>query len=347
MPEEYASLGHELFYNIIKDERSIFGTWIWNMFDFANIGRKEGDYLHQGLSLNNKGLVTFDRQIKKDAFYFYKAQWNPEPTLHLTSKRYTDRSYPVTDVKIYTNAQKNNLKLTNNGLPVGQPASCSSGVCIWKNVDLSPGTNHIEVVALFGSKTLKDEADWNLNDYSGSYRIWVGSGSPMMGRYGQRFGSDAFLSEESYSTSLGVGNKLSLTDLEALQIASNIPAFKPASKKAYNYTEPNPFEPLLFKSYRSGTFSYHIPIKNGRYNVKLGFFEPDEKAEIGTRVFNIGVQSQNVASHFDVFQEAGNQAKKAVIKEYSADVTDRKLVLDFVPTRGKAILTFIEITPVL
>jgi beta-galactosidase len=50
----------------VRDKGWIFGTWVWNMFDFSNLGRKEGDYMRQGLSLNNKGLVTFDRKVRKD-----------------------------------------------------------------------------------------------------------------------------------------------------------------------------------------------------------------------------------------------------------------------------------------
>jgi beta-galactosidase len=65
MPEEYASYGHEEFYRRIRDKDWIFGTWVWNMFDFSNLGRKEGDYMTQGLSLNNKGLVTFDRKSQE------------------------------------------------------------------------------------------------------------------------------------------------------------------------------------------------------------------------------------------------------------------------------------------
>jgi len=34
----------------------------------------EGDYMTQGLSLNNKGLVTFDRKVRKDAFFLYMPQ---------------------------------------------------------------------------------------------------------------------------------------------------------------------------------------------------------------------------------------------------------------------------------
>ncbi len=347
MPEEYASYGHEKFYGIIKDQDYIFGTWIWNMFDFANLGRKEGDYLNQGLSLNNKGLVSFDRSIKKDAFYFYKVQWNPEPTLFITSKRYTERSYPVTNVKVYSNVQKNLITLTNNGKNIGSPKNCLSGVCIWENVDLTPGQNLIQVTANIGSRLLKDTASWNLNDYSGSFRVAVGSGSPLIGRYGQKFGSDAFLTEDSYESSFGVGNKLSLSDQEVLDVTSDLPKFKSVTKKGYTFQEPVPFEPFVFRSFRTGTFSYNFPVKNGNYEIKLGFFEPEQSTLQGSRLFNISVNGRIIENSFDVFKEAGGKARKAVIKEYPASVEDNHLKIDFLPVNGKAVLSFIEISKIL
>lgn len=53
--------------------------------------------------MNHKGLVTFDRKIKKDSFYLYKAYWSSEPFVHIAGKRYADRPEQVTDVKVYTN----------------------------------------------------------------------------------------------------------------------------------------------------------------------------------------------------------------------------------------------------
>ena len=65
---------------------------------------------------NDKGLVTYDRQTKKDAFYFYKANWSDEPVLYITSRRFTERTNAVTDVKIYSNAQQVELLVNGNSL---------------------------------------------------------------------------------------------------------------------------------------------------------------------------------------------------------------------------------------
>jgi beta-galactosidase len=346
MPEEYASYGHEEFYRRVRDKNWIFGTWVWNMFDFSNLGRKEGDYLTTGLSLNNKGLVTFDRKVRKDPFFFYKAQWNSEPMVYITGRRYTDRSYAVTDVKVYSNAGKDNLLLTNNGSNIGKPVSCDQNTCIWKNVKLNAGDNRIMVTGKFGSKQVADNVVWTLKDRSGAVRINVGAIGPVTGDYGQRYGSDAFLTESSYATSFGVGNKKALSLEEAVAVASSLPKFEPVMKKAFKFNEPNPQLPQLFRTWREGTFAYEIPVPNGKYNVKLSFFEPDTKAVAGSRKFDIAINGVAVENGFDVLNAAGG-TMKAVVREYLIQVTNGKAELEFKPIVGKAVLSAIEIVPAL
>ena len=59
-----------------------------------------------------KGLVTFDRQLKKDAFYLYKAAWNhTDPFVHLCGSRYVDRTEEVTEIKVYSNQNEVSLYL--------------------------------------------------------------------------------------------------------------------------------------------------------------------------------------------------------------------------------------------
>ena len=85
--EEYQCLFHENYWKVLNQHPEIWGKFVWCMFDFASDGRAEGD--HAGR--NDKGLVTYDRKTKKDAFYFYKAVWASEPTVHITSQRFAAR----------------------------------------------------------------------------------------------------------------------------------------------------------------------------------------------------------------------------------------------------------------
>lgn len=98
--EEYQCIYHEHILKCINDRPYLWATHVWNMFDFAADGREEGGKKGQ----NQKGLVTFDRAIKKDAFYLYKASWNKrEKFVHLCGHRYIDRCEDKTPIKVYSN----------------------------------------------------------------------------------------------------------------------------------------------------------------------------------------------------------------------------------------------------
>ena len=83
----------------------MWGTYVWNMFDFAADARDQGGEP----GMNHKGLVTFDRKIKKDSFYLYKAYWNKEPMIHIASKRYEYRESKKTTIKVYSNQKEVSL----------------------------------------------------------------------------------------------------------------------------------------------------------------------------------------------------------------------------------------------
>ena len=112
--EEYQAYYHEELIKQISTRQYIWATHLWNMFDFAADARAEGG--ENGM--NHKGLVTFDRKYKKDAFYAYKAWWSKEPVLHICSKRYIDRVEDKTKVTIYSNQDE--VELFANGVSVGK-----------------------------------------------------------------------------------------------------------------------------------------------------------------------------------------------------------------------------------
>ena len=126
------------------------------MFDFAVSTRHEGGIPGR----NDKGLVTYDRKIKKDAFYFYKANWSDEPTLYITSRRFTERTNAVTDVKIYSNAKSVELRV--NSVSLGEMRNATNRVFIWTNARLKPGDNQIEARAKLNGKNLSDSCVWTL-----------------------------------------------------------------------------------------------------------------------------------------------------------------------------------------
>ncbi|MGH0053641.1 MAG: glycoside hydrolase family 2 protein [Sphaerochaetaceae bacterium] len=97
--EQYQTVYHEHLLRMIEKRPYLWATHVWNMFDFGADGRDEGG----AHGLNQKGLVTIDRKVRKDAYYLYKAHWSTEPFVHICGRRYVQRTEAMTQVKVYAN----------------------------------------------------------------------------------------------------------------------------------------------------------------------------------------------------------------------------------------------------
>ena len=100
--EEYQCKYNEYMINFFEKRPFMWGTHLWNMFDFAADARNQGGEP----GMNHKGLVTFDRKIKKDSFYLYKAWWSNDPFVYIAGRRYVERTERKTVVKVYSNCSE-------------------------------------------------------------------------------------------------------------------------------------------------------------------------------------------------------------------------------------------------
>ena len=116
-PENWQTEYHIQNWKIISERPYVWGSFVWNMFDFGAAHRTEGDRP----GINDKGLVTHDRKVKKDAFYFYKANWNPEPMVYIAGRRSVNRVKPVTEVQIFSNCAEVTLKVNGQIIKKMQP----------------------------------------------------------------------------------------------------------------------------------------------------------------------------------------------------------------------------------
>lgn len=318
-PEEYESWVHEQSWKSLAARNYLSGVWIWNMFDFPSDLREEGDAIY----LNDKGLVTFDRKVKKDVFYFYKAQWSSDPTLYITGRRYVDRAYPVTDVRVYSNAK--HVSLTVNGQARGDTA-CPEHVCVWQNVALKAGDNQVTVNATIQGHTLSDTVTWHAPDAANGVRIKAGSLTGITTADGQRFGSDNFF--------VGGEGKT----LNPFRHGANEERPDVAVKTIFGAKDP-----ALYTAYREGSFQYRVPLPNGRWLVTLHFAEPDASLA-ATRMFSVKAGDTNALAHFNPASAAGG-ALKTVTRQFPVVVKNGMLVLDFVPEGGPALVSAIVVTP--
>jgi len=330
-PEEYQAFVQELTWPAIASRDYVFASWVWNMFDFASDLRNEGD----SVDINTKGLVTMDRKTRKDAFYYYKAAWSAEPMIHLTGKRYAERSYPVMDVKAYTNAPAASLFM--NGDEIGE-VNCPNSTCIWKGVRLVPGVNTAVVRATFSGNELSDSASFDgIAPLTDGIRIDAGNlAASQLG--GLRYGSDTFVAGGKpvarYSGSIGGRSEGPDIPVEAER-------------------------PALFDYWREGDrFDYSIPVPDGDWTLTLHMtapgkrkMDPEMAAMLGEPVkedkdvvMSVSANGKTVIDALNV-EEAAGGTRKGIIRSFPVTVEDGTLQLTFTGTGGgKALVAAIEIT---
>lgn len=135
--EEYQAKYHEFMLRCFKRHPYMWATYVWNMFDFAADARNQGGEP----GMNHKGLVTFDRKLKKDSFYLYKAYWTKKPFVHLAGKRFEYRTGKRTEITVYSNEKE--VALYNNGKLVG----VKTGEHVFKFRLIMQTENKLEVYA--------------------------------------------------------------------------------------------------------------------------------------------------------------------------------------------------------
>jgi len=155
-PEEYQNYFHEYYWKAIKERPYLWATSVWNAFDFASDWREEGDVK----GINDKGLVTHDRQTKKDAYYLYKANWSPSPVVYVTSRRYKERTSANTTIKVYSNADSVEILINNKSKGYQKSAD---HVLLWKNIILDNGLNKISACGIINNITYRDTCTWYCN----------------------------------------------------------------------------------------------------------------------------------------------------------------------------------------
>ncbi|WP_282637888.1 glycoside hydrolase family 2 protein [Sphingobacterium thalpophilum] len=155
-PEEYATKFHEIHWGVIAKNPIFLGSYVWNTFDFAtpitalNVNPR-----------NYKGLVSFDRKLKKDGFYWYKANWSKEPVLYITQRRMINRGNEMTPVTVYSNRGEPTLFVNGTAI-TGAKKGQTAVHYIFENVRLKQGSNTLEAkVIQQDGKVLTDRINWN------------------------------------------------------------------------------------------------------------------------------------------------------------------------------------------
>ncbi|MFT4174674.1 MAG: glycoside hydrolase family 2 TIM barrel-domain containing protein [Rhodocyclaceae bacterium] len=319
-PEEYAGYVHEKNYAAMVAKDFVYGTYVWNMYDFGSGIRHEGDIG----GTNTKGLVSFDRKTKKDPFFFYKANWSKTPVTYITGRRYAKRSYAVTSIKLYSNADVVTLSVNGTQIGTRNASECPMKVCEFPNVALSAGNNNITAVGKHGAATVTDTVTWTLAE-DNAKNVYIAAGQLVTGLKS----TDALLGSHAY----GSDNFFTGGSTPSAAVNTVI-----ANLGATTVPEAG----RVWDMYREGaSFGYRIPLANGTYQVTLGFLEPSATAA-GARVFNVNANGVSQIANLDIFSAAGAN-KAALTRSFSVTVSEGVLSLDFVGVTGNAIVSNIAV----
>ncbi len=154
-PETFQTKTHEYQWSVIALHPYIIASYLWNMFDFAVPSYRRGSIDAR----NMKGMMTFDRKVKKDSYFWYKANWSKEPVLYLTQRRNTLREKKVTSVTVYSN--KGVPKVYLNGCELTNVRKGYTDVhYIFDGVTLDNGKNVLKAVVTHQGQTYTDEMEW-------------------------------------------------------------------------------------------------------------------------------------------------------------------------------------------
>ncbi|KQS36781.1 glycoside hydrolase family 2 [Pedobacter sp. Leaf194] len=314
----YQRLYHEAYLEQINQRPYLAGTAIWNEFDFSqpNVG---GSISH----LNHKGMVTWDRK-KKDVYYLYKANWNPEPMVYIATRDWLKRAgkkNKTSTIDIYSNLENVNLSLNGEKINLSQASAVKKYTC---RIQLKAGENTLRATGKKNGLTYADEIKlyYQLTDVPlntalfKSLAINVGSTTQYLDDSDNIWVEDQAYVKGSYGFISGEKAMMSI-------------------KSLITHTDDTP----LFYSYLNGLKAYRIDVAPGRYEVELCFAEPD-KIDKGERIFDVSINDEQVERKLDLTSEHGFAV--AFKRKYIID-TNSGINITFSPVKGKTILNGLKI----
>ena len=154
-PETFQTKMHEYQWSVIAKHPYILASYLWNMFDFAVPTSKRGSMAAR----NMKGMMTFDRRVKKDSYFWYKANWSGEPVFYLTQRRNSLRERQETSVTVYSNIGEPKVYL-NGVLLDGVRQGYTDVHYVLDKVYLAVGKNTLKATVTYQGKEYTDEIVW-------------------------------------------------------------------------------------------------------------------------------------------------------------------------------------------
>ena len=299
--EEYQNLLHESTWQQMQARPYLWLKTIWNMFDFASDGRNEGDTPGR----NDKGLVTYDRQTRKDSFYWYKANWTTNGFVYISSRRFTPRISTSVEVKAYSNGDSVELRV--NGVSQGSLTS-TNHIYKWTGRTLGGGTNTLVAIGTQGSQTYTDTVIWVV-------ATAVNSGGGAVGQ----FAPDAYFSAGASSSSANTIDTSSVSN--------------PAPQAVYQSSRFGNF-----------SYVFPGLALSSNYLVRLHFADYFWTTT-NQRTFNVTINGTQVLSNFDIIAAAGAPNRANIQQFFATPDNSGQVTIQYTTLKDNALSSGIEMIP--
>ncbi len=344
---QYQQLFHENYWQQINRRKYIIGSTIWNLTDFGSEQRNESMP-----AINNKGLLTFDRE-KKDVYFFYKAAWSPSPVLHIATNDWNHRvgfaindSLPVisSPLKIYSNCDSIVLWI-NDRLSERKMITNFNAVF---DIFLSNGINTLMAIGWYNGQTVTTQSEISCEvlerDLKKMKRIAIGINAGSNCSFTDHTGF-TWMPDMSYFPG-GCG----YTGGHFFRSKNN----RPGIQNNILGTNDDP----LYQTCRDSVTGYRFDVPDGEYRIDLLFTEPEKqfntkllydisaeeeiKKNITERIFSISINNEYMITDLDIARDYG--IHHALDFSFTLRVKNsRGIDIRFIPVKGRPIVSGIKI----
>ena len=161
-------------------------------------------------------------------------------------------------------------------------------------------------------------------------------------------GSVASLSTAKDGIFINAGSSSNYTDPDGIVWMTDKGLYNTGRSYTTSDDISNTDKPTIYQSERwRSAMTYSVPVSNGvEYDVYLHFAEVYKGAfEVGSRIFNVYVESDLVAFNLDIYKEAGGGNKAYIVNTKNVVVNDGLLTIDLIGVKQNAKINAIEIRP--
>lgn len=335
---------HQIYIKDILKRPFIAGAAAWNLSDFSSETRSE-----TMPSINNKGLLTLDRQ-PKNTYFLYKAYFNQQPYVKIGDGSWKFRGGTSIQQEVSVISNLDTVVLVVNGFEQVRKAVIDH-VSNWK-IEFKSGKNELEAWGIKNGKVFKDKSTidfilqpQSLFNSSHSFNVLLGSKRQFIDDKNQIWLPSQAFTKGNWGTIGGEPFKIKNSSRQQY-----------GSDKDIKGTLNDP----IYQTQLVGLEAFEMAVPKGKYEVTLHFAElmgngiqsvlpynldsliAEGKEVPPQRIFDIYLNDKLIIKGLNIAAQHG--IARSVQRKFDCIVSDEKGIrLAFKSVTGKPVLNALQI----